>query len=159
MTCLRHCCPRRRRVETRTFNGNNFIPSNIEMIYPTTQTVAPDSAILFSQTNYNTGVSFSEQPSNLGVSIVSSGVYQISFSGVASVTENANISIAITLNEEPINSSVVSQYITSAGPQIVNTSIILKVIDPTVNIGVKNLNDVNFEITNAKLDIIRTGNF
>ncbi|MBO7508073.1 MAG: hypothetical protein J6T39_00320, partial [Clostridia bacterium] len=124
-----------------------------------TQTVAPDAEILFPQIDYNTGVSFSPRVDNLGVDIVAPGVYKITFTGIIIVEADQIVSLAITLNGESIPQSQISQLVLAQGPQIVYTTIVFKVISPNADIGVINLGDAEFSITNAKLDIVRTGNF
>ena len=159
MTCFRRCCPRQRRVQTRQFNDNNFIPSTVEVVSPEAQNVQPNQEILFLQTEYNTGVSFSPRVDDLGVDIVATGVYKIFFTGVVTTENDGVISVAITLNGEPIPASEVSQFVTANQPQIVTSSAVFKVLSPSADIGVMNIGNVNFSVTNAKLDIIRTGNF
>ena len=129
------------------------------MSYPLTQTVASDAEILFPQIDYNTGVSFSPRVDNLGVDIVAPGVYKITFTGIITVEADQIVSLAITLNGEPIPQSEISQLVLAQGPQTVYTTIVFKVISPNADIGVINLGDAEFSITNAKLDIVRNGNF
>ncbi len=160
--CIMACfCRRsqRRTTTVRNLDQNNFIPSAVEVFNSATQTVDPNEEILFLQTNYNTGVSFSVRNDNLGVDIVAAGVYKITFTGVASTAIDGNISLALTLNGVPFPQSEVTQYVTSVGPQIVSTTMIFKVVSPNADIGVINTGDISFDITNAKLEIVRTGNF
>ena len=159
MACCRRNCQRRNQPSIRVFNDNNFIPSSVQVSYSLTQTVAPDAEILFPQIDYNTGVSFSPRVDNLGVDIVAPGVYKITFTGIIIVEADQIVSLAITLNGESIPQSQISQLVLAQGPQIVYTTIVFKVISPNADIGVINLGDAEFSITNAKLDIVRNGNF
>lgn len=159
MACCRRCNSRRNQVSVRVFNDNNFIPSSVQVSYPLTQTVAAGEEILFAQVDYNTGVSFSPRVDGLGVDIVAPGVYKITFTGVISTEADQTINLAISLNGEPLPQSEISQYVLSIGPQTVYTTIIFKVISPSADIGVINTGSTSFNVTNAKLDIIRTGNF
>lgn len=160
MACCRRNVQRRNvNPSVRVFNQNNFIPSAVEIINPTTQNVGAGEELQFLQTNYNTGVSFSPRFDGLGVDIVASGVYKISFSGVVSAETNRIVSLAISLNGTIFSQSVVSQYVLADGPQIVTTSLIFKVISPSADIGVINTGLTDFDVLNAKLDIVRVGNF
>ena len=159
MACCRRNCQRRNQPTVRVFNDNNFIPSSVQVSYPLTQTVASDAEILFPQRDYNTGVSFSPRVDTLGVDIVAPGVYKITFTGIITVEADQIVSLAITLNGETIPQSEISQLVLAQGPQTVYTTIVFKVISPNADIGVINLGDAEFSITNAKLDIVRNGNF
>lgn len=159
MSCYRRSNSRRTQPQVRVFNDNNFIPSSVQVSYPLTQTISVDEEILFPQVDYNTGVSFSPRVDSLGVDIVTSGVYKITFTGIITTEADQTINLAISLNGEPIPQSEISQYVTSIGPQTVTTTIIFKVISPSADIGVINTGNTTFNVTNAKLDIIRTGNF
>ena len=153
-------CNRRQRATTvRNLNQNNFIPSAVEIIYPLTQNVASNAEMLFLQTNYNTGVSFQVRNDNLGVDIIESGVYKITFQGTITSAIEEIVNVAITLNGEPLPQSEISQYVFTAGPQSVTTTIIFKVISPNADIGVINIGENDFDVTNAKLEIVRIGNF
>lgn len=153
-------CPRRRRnnVTVRNFEQNNFIPSAVELFYGATQTVANGEEITFLQTNYNTGVSFSPRLDNLGVDIVANGVYKITFQGTIETETDGVVSLGLSLNGTLLPQSEISQYVTTAGPETVTTTIIFKVVSPSADIGVINTG-VAFNVTNAKLDIVRVGNF
>lgn len=156
------CCNRRcRRITTtvRNYNQNGFIPSSAEVFNSTTQTVAPNAQVVFNQTNYNTGVSFSPRQDGLGIDIIAAGVYQITFTGSATTTQNGNISLAISQNGTVIPQSEITQYITTNGPQNVMTTIIFKVTSPNAEIEIINTGNTNFDVTNAKIDIVRNGNF
>ena len=158
MSCLR----KNRRTTTttvRNYNQNNFIPSSAEVIYPLTQTVAVGDEVLFSQTNYNTGVSFSPRTDNYGIDIVANGVYQITFTGNIVAGQNGNIQLAISLDGTALPQSEITQYVTTEGIQNVISTIIFKVTSPTADIGVINTGNLSFDLTNAKLDIVRNGNF
>ena len=157
MACNRRC----RRISTtvRNYNQNNFIPSSVEVFNLTTQTVEPDEQVIFNQTNYNTGISFSPRLDNFGVDIIAAGVYQITFTGNITTTQNTNISLAISLNGSALPQSEITQYVLADGPQIVITTIIFKVVSPTAEIGIINTGNTSFDVTNAKLDIVRNGNF
>jgi len=159
MSCYRRSNSRRTQAQVRVFNDNNFIPSSVQVSYPLTQTISVDEEILFPQVDYNTGVSFSPRVDSLGVDIVAPGVYKITFTGIITTEADQTINLAISLNGEPIPQSEISQYVTSIGPQTVTTTIIFKVISPGADIGVINTGNTTFNVTNAKLDIIRTGNF
>ena len=159
MAYCRRCNSRRNQVNVRVFNDNNFIPSTVQVSYPLTQNVNIDSEILFPQVDYNTGVSFSPRFDNYGVDIVAPGVYKITFTGVVTTAVNQTISLAISLNGEPLPQSEISQYVTTLGPQTINTTIIFKVISPSADIGVINTSATQFDVTNAKLEIVRIGNF
>ena len=159
MACCRRCGNRRNQTTVRVFNENNFIPSSVQVNYELTQTVAPDEEVVFLQTDYNTGVSFSPRIDNLGVDIVAPGVYKITFTGVLTTEADQIVNLAISLNGVPIPQSELSQYVTPVGPQTVMTTIIFKVISPSADIGVINTGSTSFSVTNAKLDIVRTGNF
>ena len=159
MSCYRRSNSRRTQPQVRVFNDNNFIPSSVQVSYPLTQTISVDEEILFPQVDYNTGVSFSPRVDSLGVDIVAPGVYKITFTGIITTEADQTINLAISLNGEPIPQSEISQYVTSIGPQTVTTTIIFKVISPSADIGVINTGNTTFNVTNAKLDIIRTGNF
>ena len=156
------CCCRRNNKRTQTsvrvFNQNNFIPSAVQVNNQAIQSVANGEEILFPQTNYNTGVSFSPRIDELGVTIVASGVYRIYFSGNISVTEAKTVSLAIALNGTELWASRVDQYVLPEGPSNVTSSTIFKVISPSAEIGVLNLG-TEFNVQNAKLDIVRLGNF
>lgn len=156
------CCNRRcRRISTtvRNYNQNNFIPSSVEVSNLSTQTVEPNGQVIFDQTNYNTGISFSPRLDNLGVDIISAGVYQITFTGNITTAQNGNISLAISENGTAIPQSEITQYVTTDGPQNVMTTIVYKVTSPNAEIGIINTGSTNFDVTNAKLDIVRNGNF
>ena len=160
MACYRNNCRSRiRQTQVRVYNENNFIPSAIEVFNPTTQNLVANQDISFLQTNYNTGVSFSSRLDNLGVDIVASGVYKISFTGTAIAEETLVSSFAITLNGEPLPQSEISQAVSESGPESIFTTIIFKVISPSASIGVINTSDESFGLLNAKLDIVRIGNF
>ncbi len=156
MACNR-CC--RRQTTVRNLNQNNFIPSAIEIFNSLTQTVAPNEQIVFLQTNYNTGVSFSTDADNLGINIVETGVYKITFTGLASSGADETISLAITLNGEQFPQSEVSQSLLANSTSIVSTTMVFKVQSPNASIGAKNIGTSDFNLTNAKLDIVRIGNF
>ena len=159
MACCRRNCQRRNQPTVRVFNDNNFIPSSVQVSYPLTQVVEPNTEMLFPQVDYNTGVSFSTRVDNYGVDIVAPGVYKITFTGIITTQQDQTVSVAITLNGEPIPQSEISQLVLSQGPQTVYTTIVFKVISPSANIGVANIGTESFSITNAKLDIVRIGNF
>ncbi len=159
MACCRRCNSRRNQTSVRVFNDNNFIPSTVQVSYPLTQSVGENVEVLFAQVDYNTGVSFSPRFDELGVDIVAPGVYKITFTGVITTEADQTISLAISLNGEPLPQSEISQYVTTLGPQIVSTTVIFKVISPSADIGVINTGTTSFNLTNAKLDIVRTGNF
>ena len=160
MACCKRISQRRNTsVNVRVFNQNNFIPSAVEILGPTTQTANAGEELLFLQTNYNTGASFSPRLDGMGVDIVASGVYKISFTGVASSTQTQTVSLALALNGSPFPQSEVSQLVFANGPQIVSASTIFKVISPSANIAVVNSGVNSFNIQNAKLDIVRIGNF
>ena len=160
MACCRRTSQRRNSgANVRVFNQNNFIPSAVELFNPTTQTLNAGEELIFLQTNYNTGASFSQRFDGMGVDIVASGVYKISFTGVASSVQTQTISLGLTLNGSLFPQSEVSQLVFTEGPQIVSASIIFKVISPSANIGVVNSGVNSFNIQNAKLDIVRIGNF
>ena len=154
-------CPNRRtnNVQVRNFDQNNFVPSAVEVFNSATQTVEPGEEILFLQTNYNTGISFSPRTDDLGVDIVAAGVYKITFQGVVTTAADGDISLGISLNGVVLPQSEITQYVLSAGPQTVTTTVIFKVISPSADIGVINTGSTSFDVTNAKLDIVRTGNF
>ena len=156
------CCCRRnnRRTQTpvRVFNQNNFIPSAVQVNSQATQTVVGGEEILFPQTDYNTGVSFSPRIDERGILIVASGVYKISFTGNITVSENKTVSLAIALNGTELWASRVNQFVLAEGPSNVTSSTIFKVISPSAEIGVINLG-TEFDVQNAKLDIVRVGNF
>ena len=116
-------CPRRRRnnVTVRNFEQNNFIPSAVEVLYGATQTVANGEEITFLQTNYNTGVSFSPRLDNLGVDIVASGVYKITFQGIIDTEADGVVSLGLSLNGTLLPQSEILQYVTTAGPETVTT--------------------------------------
>ena len=154
MACCRRCNQRRNQTTVRVFNQNNFIPSSVQVSYPLTQTVEPNAEILFPQTDYNTGVSFSPRVDDLGVDIVAPGVYKITFTGVITTEVDATILVAITLNGEPIPQSEISQFVSTNGPETVFTTIVFKVISPNADIGVMNTGTTNFFVTNAKLILI-----
>ena len=156
MACNRCCC---RRTTVRNLNQNNFIPSAVEVFNSLTQTIAPNEQIVFLQTNYNTGVSFSTDTDNLGINIVETGVYKITFTGLAASDVDETISLAITLNGEQFPQSEVSQSLFANSTSIVSTTMVFKVQSPNANIGVKNIGASDFNLTNAKLDIVRIGNF
>ena len=149
---------RRNQTEVRAFNQNNFITSAVQINNPSIQTVAPNEQIAFLQTNYNTGVSFSTSNDFDDIFIVASGVYKISFSGILTTAQNQTATLAISLNGTPLPASEMSQYVVTEGPSSINLSTIFKVISPSAEIGVINLGD-QIDITNAKLDIVRIGNF
>lgn len=159
MACCRRCSQRRNQPTVRVFNDNNFIPSSVQVSYPLTQTVEPNAEMLFPQIDYNTGVSFSPRVDNYGVDIVAPGVYKITFTGIITSQQDQIVSLAITLNGEPIPQSEISQLVLSQGPQTVYSTIVFKVISPSADIGVANIGTTTFSITNAKLDIVRNGNF
>ena len=160
MACCRRCCCRRtNRTEVRVFNQNNFIPSAVQVNYSLTQPFNVGSELEFNETTYNTGVSFSPRQDGFGVDIVSAGVYKITFTGTATASQNLTASIAISLNGVAMPQSEVSQLITTEGPEILYTTIVFKVISPSANIDVINTGSTNFSVTNAKLDIVRVGNF
>lgn len=150
---------RQNTVTVRNLNQNNFIPSTVEILNSGTQEVSPDEEIIFLQTNYNTGISFSPRSDNFGVDIVATGVYKITFQGNITVAENQTIGLAISLNGEPLPQSEILQYVTTDGPQSVMTTVIFKVLSPSADIGVINTGETTFEVTNAKLEIVRIGNF
>ena len=159
MACCRRTLQRRNSSpNVRDFNQNNFIPSAVEVFNPTTQTVEPGEELVFLQTNYNTGASFSTRFDGLGVDIVSSGVYKISFSGIATSSETQTVSLGISLNGSLFPQSEVSQLVLAEGPEIITTSLIFKVISPSADIGVIVTGENGFSIQNAKLDIVRIGN-
>ena len=124
-----------------------------------TQTVEPNEEVLFDQTNYNTGISFSPRLDNLGVDIIAAGVYQITFTGNITTTQNGTMSLAISLNGTAIPQSEITQYVSTNAPQSVATTIVFKVVSPPAEIGVINTGNLSFDITNAKLDIVKNGNF
>lgn len=158
MACFRRC--RRQTTTTvRNFNQNNFIPSSVEVSYSLTQTVNPGEEVSFAQTNYNTGISFSPRADNLGIDIVAAGVYKITFTGNITTLENGNISLGISLNGTLIPQSEILQYVTTAGSETVISTIVFKVISPSADIGVVNNGNLSFNVSNAKLDIVRNGNF
>lgn len=159
MACCRRCNSRRNQTNVRVFNDNNFIPSTVQVNYPLTQNVGENAEALFAQVDYNTGVSFSPRYDELGIDIVAPGVYKITFTGIVTTEANQTISLAISLNGEPIPQSEISQYVTTLGPQTVITTVIFKVISPNADIGIINTSTNNFNLTNAKLEIVRTGNF
>ena len=157
MACYSRC--RRATTTVRNYNQNNFIPSSVEMSFLLTQTVEANEQVLFNQTNYNTGISFSPRIDNLGVDIISAGMYQITFTGNITTTQNGTISLAISLDGTAIPQSEITQYVSTNGPQSVATTIVFKVVSPDAEIGVINTGGTNFDITNAKLDIVKNGNF
>ena len=160
MACCRRCSTRRNtRTKVRVFNQNNFIPSAVQVNYSLTQLFEAGSELEFNETTYNTGVSFSPRQDGFGVDIVSAGVYKITFTGTATASQNLTASIAISINGVAIPQSEVSQLITTEGPEILYTTIVFKVISPSANIDVINTGSTNFSVTNAKLDIVRVGNF
>ena len=156
MACLCGCS---RRTTVRNLNQNNFIPSAVQIFNSATQNVEPNQAITFLQTDYNTGVSFSVRNDNLGIDIVDAGVYTITFTGIVTNNADGDISLAISANGVAIPQSEVTQYVSQVGSQIVSTTIIFKVISPSVDIGVINTGNTSFIVRNAKLEIIREGNF
>lgn len=157
---FRRCqCRRANNVTVRNFDQNNFVPSAVEVFNSATQTVDPGEEVLFLQTNYNTGISFSPRNDNLGVDIIAAGVYKITFQGVVTSTADGNINLGISLNGLVLPQSEITQFVSSAGAQTVTTTIIFKVISPNADIGVINTGSTSFDLTNAKMDIVRTGNF
>ena len=160
MACLcRYRCSNRR-TTVRNLNQNNFIPSAVQVFNAETQTVESEQEVVFLQTDYNTGVSFSVRNDNLGIDIVEAGVYKITFTGVVATNQaEGNISFAISANDVAIPQSEVTQYVSTDGSQIVSTTVIFKVVSPSVDIGVINTGTTSFSVTNAKLDIVRVGNF
>ncbi len=160
MACCRRCCSRRNtRPEVRVFNQNNFISSAVQVNYSLSQLLEPDTETTFNETTYNTGVSFSPRIDGLGVDIVAPGVYKITFTATATATQDIIANFAIALNGVAIPQSEMSQLITTNGPQILFSTIIFKVISPSANINVINTGTTTFSVTNAKLDIVRVGNF
>lgn len=157
--CGNNCRSRTRQTQVRVYNQNNFIPSVIEVFNPTTQTIVSQQDISFSQTNYNTGVSFSSRLDNLGADIVATGVYKITFTGIVEAESALVAGFAITLNGEPLPQSEIFQVVSESGPQTVFTTTIFKVISPSANIGVANIGNESFNLLNAKLEIVRVGNF
>lgn len=156
------CCCRnrnRRQVQVRNLNQNNFIPSTIEIINPLLQTISPGEEMAFLQVNYNTGISFSQRSDNLGANIVATGIYKITFQGNITVGEAQTIGLAISLNGEPLTQSEILQYVEPLQPESVTTTVIFKVLSPTAEIGVINTGEGTFDVTNAKLEIVRIGNF
>lgn len=157
MACYSRC--RRATTTIRNYNQNNFIPSSVEISNLQTQTVEPNEEVVFDQTNYNTGISFSPRLDNLGVDIIAAGVYQITFTGNITTTQNGTMSLAISLNGTAIPQSEITQYVSTNAPQSVATTIVFKVVSPPADIGVINTGNLSFDITNAKLDIVKNGNF
>ena len=159
MACCIRCRNRRTQTSVRVFSDNDFIPSTVQVSYPLIQSVDVNAEVLFPQVDYNTGVSFSPRIDNFGVDIVSPGVYKITFTGIITSETDQSISLAISLNGESIPQSRISQYVFAVGPQPVSTTVIFKVISPSADIGVINTGSTRFSVENAKLDIVRTGNF
>ena len=157
--CCRNRFRRRTQPTVRVFDDNNFIPSAVQLNYSLTQSMQPGEPVIFAETNYNTGASFSPRNDGLGVDIVTSGVYKISFTGTVRSTANQTIGIAISLNGSPIPQSEILQTIASDAYFAISSSTIFKVISPSADIGVLNVGTNSFELTNAKLDIVRIGNF
>ena len=150
---------RQNTVTVRNLNQNIFIPSTIEIINSGNQIINQGEEIIFPETIYNTGISYSPRSDNFGVDIVATGVYKITFQGNVTVSENQTIGVAISLNGEPLPQSEILQYVTTAGPEAVTTTVISKVLSPSADIGVINAGENTFSVSNAKLDIVRIGNF
>lgn len=155
----RYECPRRRRqTEVRT-TKQTFIPSSLECFNDQTQTLNAGNLVEFSNVNLNTGISFTKNTGENFIDIVSSGVYAINFSANITSTANTACSLAIAVNDVANPISQIVQNVSANDSENVKTQLLLKVVSPDVKISVLNNGTTNFDISNANLSIIRTGNF